>query len=63
MNWWKRWYYTLRSIRSHCAQLNRRAEVEQVLFNVANGKRPTLSPEECRALAMKLGDPCYGKKS
>lgn len=37
--------------------LNRRAEVEQYLLNVANGKRPMLTLAECRTLAMRLGDP------
>ncbi len=37
--------------------LNRRAAVEEVLTSVANGKRGPLTPEECRALAAKLGTP------
>ena len=31
--------------------------MEQVLFNVANGKRGALTPEECRQLGLKLGVP------
>lgn len=42
-------------MRHYELSLNRRAEVEQVLFDVANGKRDTLSTEECWALALKLG--------
>jgi hypothetical protein len=37
--------------------LNRRASVEQTLFDVANGKRGPLSAQECRELALKLGTP------
>lgn len=37
--------------------LNRRAAVEQILFDAAAGKRHLPGPEECRALAMKLGVP------
>lgn len=37
--------------------LNRRVTVEQVLFDVAAGKRPPLTPDECRELALKLGIP------
>jgi hypothetical protein len=35
--------------------LNRRVEVEQVLFDVARGKRPMLTQGECRQLAYRLG--------
>lgn len=42
-------------MRHYELSLNRRAEVEQVLFNVANGKQEALTPDECRALALKLG--------
>lgn len=52
-----RWLYALRTIRSYAASLNRRVDVENVLFAVAAGKRPMLSREECRALALKLGTP------
>ncbi len=37
--------------------LNRRAEVKNVLFEVAAAKRPMLTREERRALAIKLGTP------
>jgi hypothetical protein len=37
--------------------LNRRVTVEQVLFDVAAGKRAPLSADECRELALKLGIP------
>jgi hypothetical protein len=52
-----RWLYALRTIRSYASRLNRCVEVENVLFAVAAGKRPMLTRDECRALAMKLGTP------
>lgn len=52
--WW--WLVTVWPEISDEA-LNRRVDVENVLFNVAAGKRPMLTPEECRALALKLGTP------
>lgn len=42
--------------------LNRRFTVEQVLFDVAAGKRPPLTPDECRELALKLGIPSEAPK-
>lgn len=39
------------------AALNRRAEVEQTLLDVAHGKRPLPDAETCRALALRLGVP------
>lgn len=44
-------------IRDHGDHLNRRVEVENVLLNVARGKRPPLTPAECLQLAYKLGVP------
>jgi hypothetical protein len=55
--WFRRWYYTIRFAKSWAKQLNRRVEVENVLFAVAAGKRDLLSRDECRALAYKLGNP------
>ena len=57
MNRLRRWSWTLRYLRAAAAGLNRRVEVENVLFNVAAGKRPMLTREECRTLALKLGAP------
>lgn len=58
LDWWLyRWRLRLRLIRRSGEELNRRVEVENVLLAVAGGKRPTLSPEECRQLAYKLGVP------
>lgn len=51
------WLWKLRYLRTVAEGLNRRVEVEQVLFDVAAGKRPMLTRDECRALAMKLGAP------
>jgi hypothetical protein len=57
MNRLRRWCWTLRYLRTAAASLNRRVDVENVLFAVAAGKRPTLTRDECRDLAMKLGTP------
>jgi hypothetical protein len=51
----QRFVWKLRFLRSHAKSLNRRVEVENVLAEVAAGKRPLLTKEECRALAVKLG--------
>lgn len=37
--------------------LKRRVAVEQILFDVANGKRQPLSQEDCKILALRLGTP------
>lgn len=47
----------LATFKDHVDALNRRASVETVLWNVAAGKRPPLTPEECRTLALRLGVP------
>ena len=52
-----RWRLRLRLVAHSGEQLNKRVEVENVLLAVASGKRPALTPEECRALAYKLGVP------
>lgn len=49
-----RYYYFLRSIRNMAKSIHRRATVEAVLLDVANGKREPLSGEECRKLAFQL---------
>jgi hypothetical protein len=54
-----RWRLRLRLIRRSGEELNKRVEVENVLLAVASGKRPALTPEECRALAYKLGVPAH----
>lgn len=55
------WFYRLqarwRIVVNHGDELNRRVTVENVLLNVASGKRPMLTKEECRQLAYKLGIP------
>lgn len=55
--WLHRLRYRWRLIRNHGDELKRRVAVEQVLFDVARGKRGMLTQEECRALAYKLGVP------
>jgi hypothetical protein len=57
MNWLHRLRARLRIIRNHGDELNRRVEVENVLLAVAKEKRPLLTPDECKALAYKLGMP------
>lgn len=52
--------YRLRTFRDYGNRLNRSVDVESALLSVATGKRDPLSPDECRALAIKLGVPqCY----
>ena len=43
------------------ASLNRRATVEQLMFDAANGKRPMPLPDELRAWALRLGTPEDGE--
>ena len=54
MNVFTRWYYALRSVRNLASRLNRCSEVESILLDAANGKRPLPGREECRALAFRL---------
>ena len=44
-------------LREYEISLNRRAEVEQELFDAARGKRPLPDAEQCRKLAVRLGVP------
>lgn len=53
----RRWYWKYRFLRTAAKNLNKRVEVENVLLNVAAGKRPALTQDECRELAYKLGTP------
>lgn len=46
-----------RWLRDYEKSLNRRAQVEQELFDVANGKRPLPDRDKCRELALRLGVP------
>jgi|SRR5262245_38144563 len=46
-----RWHY----IRDAPRMLNRRVDVEGVLWEVARGRREPLTPADCRALAIYLG--------
>ena len=45
------------TFKDHADSLNRRAEVENVLWNFAAGKRKMLTQDDCRKLALKLGVP------
>lgn len=38
-------------------RMKRSVKVEQVLQDVTDGKRPVLTPDECRALSLSLGTP------
>lgn len=53
------WWWKLRFLRSYAVSLKRRAEVEQRLLDAANGKAPVPDAQECRRLALKLGDPSF----
>lgn len=55
MNIFTRLRYTFITLRYGSEDLNRRATVEQMLFDVASGKRPVPTRQECRQLAMYLG--------
>lgn len=57
MPWHIRLFYRWRMWRNSADELNRRVEVENVLLNVASGKRPMLTKDECKKLAYKLGIP------
>lgn len=47
----------IRIFHNYAKDLNKRAEVESVLWSVAAGKREALTKDECRQLALKLGVP------
>lgn len=52
-----RWKYVILTYSDYANRLNRSVEVENVLLQVAQGKREQLSRDECRSLANKLGVP------
>lgn len=52
----------LRSWRNMDDLLDRRALVEQYLYDCAGGRRPLPNEEECFLLARKLGTPSYIEK-
>jgi hypothetical protein len=56
MHWLNRQHAKWRLWRNLDAMINRRVAVEVVLFDVANGKRALLTRDECRVLALKLGN-------
>lgn len=49
--------YQLATFRDYGNRLNRSVEVENALWSVAAGQRGSLTPDECRELALKLGVP------
>lgn len=54
MNTLRRWFFAAKTLRSYVRRLNRCVEVEQILLDVANGKKEPLTKADCRALAFKL---------
>lgn len=53
----RRFLFILRNYKRYDEDLNNRVHVEQVLFDVAAGKKAPLTPRQCRSLALKLGIP------
>lgn len=49
--------WLLTYFREYPKQINRRAGIECELLDIANGKRPLPSREDCRVMALKLGTP------
>jgi len=47
----------IKFLLAHGKELNRRVEVENILFSVAAGKREPLTVQQHRILALKLGTP------
>lgn len=52
-----RWVWVVRNYRNYAAELNRRAAVEQQLWDCWHGKRPLPDKEQCAEWARKLGVP------
>lgn len=50
-------YFLYRMFASRLQSLKARAKVEQRLLDAANGKAEVPTREECRELALTLGDP------
>jgi hypothetical protein len=44
-------------LADHAKRINRCAEVEEALLEMARGKRPLPTQEECRAMANQIGAP------
>ena len=57
-----RFKYLLVTFKDYSKRLNRTVDVEAVLCQVANGKRPLLTAQECKELADKLGIPSDFRK-
>lgn len=53
----KRWRWVVRNYRNYAAELNRRAAVEQQLWDCWHGKRALPDKEQCAEWARKLGVP------
>lgn len=57
---WRLWHIWF-NWQNAADMLNRRVDVENVLLNASAGKRPPLTRDQCRVLAMYLGDPTTRK--
>lgn len=55
MNWFHRKLMVWNFVRHANESVQRRANVEEILFDVAHGKRPVPSLDEFRQLALYLG--------
>jgi hypothetical protein len=55
----RRWLYWFKNFRNYPKELNRRAAVEQQLWNVYHGKQDPPDREKCREWALQLGVPDY----
>lgn len=53
----RRWIYIIRTFKNHAKDLNRRAGVEQELWNCYHGKRELPDKEQCKKWALTLGVP------
>lgn len=50
----RRLLFTIRTFKNYTQRLSRCVDVENILLDVANGKREMLTKQECRELAFKL---------
>ena len=57
MDWLTRLKYRFIILINHGEELNKRVDIENILFDMAKGKRALPTREECRVIALKLGTP------
>lgn len=53
----RRWIYAFRNFRNYPAELNRRASVEQQMWDCVAGRKPMPNREQLAEWARKLGIP------